>query len=220
MAKCMDHNGDRNEHGGIVAGSRQIYLTFPAESTFSEIDVYNYFNTFGPVQDVRIPCQQKRMFGFVTFSFADTVRHILNKGNPHFVSGARVLVKPYREKCKVDDRKHEDSYQHQMYQGSHCLDTAHGLQPITRICDNSIKNQWPHSGTSLEDLLILEGNGAARQMKFPRFNNFLDVLNNGDVSEQEIRDIKTNTSEQESQGLDLPDSPFASGLSGEISTTM
>ncbi|KAI3695379.1 hypothetical protein L1987_78376 [Smallanthus sonchifolius] len=43
MAKYMDHNGDRNEHGGIVAGSRQIYLTFPAESTFSELDVYNYF---------------------------------------------------------------------------------------------------------------------------------------------------------------------------------
>lgn len=53
---------------------------------------------------MRIPCQQKRMFGFVTFVFADTVRHILNKGNPHFVSGARVLVKPYREKYKVDER--------------------------------------------------------------------------------------------------------------------
>lgn len=61
-------------------------------------------STFGPVQDVRIPCQQKRMFGFVTFVDADTVKLILSKGNPHYVCGARVLVKPYREKSKLVDR--------------------------------------------------------------------------------------------------------------------
>ncbi|KAF5812196.1 putative transcription factor C3H family [Helianthus annuus] len=221
MAKCMDHNGDRNEHGGIVAGSRQIYLTFPAESTFSELDVYNYFNKFGPVNDVRIPCQQKRMFGFVTFSFADTVRLVLNKGNPHFVSGARVLVKPYREKCKVDDRKHGDTYQNSIYQGSHCLDTELGLQSTPRFCDNSINNQWQSCGTSLEDLMVSEGNAHAQQMEFPRFNCFLDVLNNGNTGEQKVRQIKTKYNEQESsQGLNLPDSPFASGLGGEISTTI
>lgn len=43
VPKYMEHNGERNEHGGIVAGSRQIYLTFPAESTFTEQDVSNYF---------------------------------------------------------------------------------------------------------------------------------------------------------------------------------
>ncbi|KAL1199815.1 Zinc finger CCCH domain-containing protein 46 [Cardamine amara subsp. amara] len=58
--------------------SRQIYLTFPADSRFREEDVSNYFSTFGPVQDVRIPYQQKRMFG--------------------------VLVKPYKEKGKVPDK--------------------------------------------------------------------------------------------------------------------
>ena len=57
---------------------------------------------FGPVQDVRIPCQQKRMFGFVTFAFGETVRNILNS-NPHFICSARVLVKPYHEKSR-DDR--------------------------------------------------------------------------------------------------------------------
>lgn len=62
------------------------------------------YSTFGPVEDVRIPCQQKRMFGFVTFVSADTVKMILAKGNPHFVCGARVLVKPYREKSKLVDR--------------------------------------------------------------------------------------------------------------------
>lgn len=61
-------------------------------------------STFGPVEDVRIPCQQRRMFGFVTFENPETVKLVLKKGNPHFVCDARVLVKPYREKSKLIDR--------------------------------------------------------------------------------------------------------------------
>ncbi|PRQ33056.1 putative transcription factor C3H family [Rosa chinensis] len=91
--------------GNVIPSSRQIYLTFPADSTFREEDVSNYFNMFGPVQDVRIPYQQKRMFGFVTFVYSETVRIILAKGNPHFVCDSRVLVKPYKEKGKIPDRK-------------------------------------------------------------------------------------------------------------------
>jgi hypothetical protein len=59
---------------------------------------------YGPVQDVRIPHQPKRMFGFVSFLYPETVRLVLAKGNPHFVCDARVLVKPYKEKGKVPDR--------------------------------------------------------------------------------------------------------------------
>ncbi|XP_062203280.1 zinc finger CCCH domain-containing protein 53-like [Phragmites australis] len=92
--------------------ARQIYLTFPADSTFSEEDVSNYFSTYGPVQDVRIPYQQKRMFGFVTFVYADTVKLILAKGNPHFVCDARVLVKPYKEKGKVPDKFRKFQHPH------------------------------------------------------------------------------------------------------------
>lgn len=44
------------------------------------------------------------MFGFVTFVYAETVKLILAKGNPHFVCDARVLVKPYKEKGKVPDK--------------------------------------------------------------------------------------------------------------------
>lgn len=97
---------DRNEFsaGIINPASRQIYLTFPADSTFKEEDVSNYFSMYGPVQDVRIPYQQKRMFGFVTFVYPETVKLILAKGNPHFVCDARVLVKPYKEKGKVPDK--------------------------------------------------------------------------------------------------------------------
>ncbi|KAJ0611813.1 putative transcription factor C3H family [Helianthus annuus] len=107
MGEDMNKFGrSRNEFsmGMLNPGSRQIYLTFPADSTFREEDVSNYFSMFGPVQDVRIPYQQKRMFGFVTFVYAETVKLILAKGNPHFVCDARVLVKPYKEKGKVSDK--------------------------------------------------------------------------------------------------------------------
>ncbi|MED6181468.1 hypothetical protein PIB30_019543 [Stylosanthes scabra] len=91
--------------------SRQIYLTFPAESTFKDEDVSEYFSKFGPVHDVRIPYQQKRMFGFVTFVYSETVRLILSKGNPHFICDSRVLVKPYKEKGKiVEKRQHQQQH--------------------------------------------------------------------------------------------------------------
>ncbi|KAL6010247.1 hypothetical protein ACLOJK_000678 [Asimina triloba] len=114
---------ERNEFGvvgGMVnPGSRQIYLTFPADSTFREEDVSNYFSIYGPVQDVRIPYQQKRMFGFVTFVYPETVKLILAKGNPHFVCDARVLVKPYKEKGKVPDKKQQQTQGVRMFYNSH-----------------------------------------------------------------------------------------------------
>uniref|UniRef100_A0A5B7A079 Zinc finger CCCH domain-containing protein 18 n=2 Tax=Davidia involucrata TaxID=16924 RepID=A0A5B7A079_DAVIN len=252
VPKYMDYNGERNEHGGIVAGSRQIYLTFPAESTFTEQDVFSYFNKFGPVQDVRIPCQQKRMFGFVTFAFAETVKQILTKGNPHFVRGARVLVKPYREKSRLVDRKYTEKIQHPMFYGSHFLDAESELHSMPRGCDNSrllrkqlmeeheqalelerrrllelqlvpkAMNHHPYFGYSMDDLKLSEA--CAEQAEFPsaeRFNYLLDVLNNGSISEDKVRHISTNYNEQDSsQGLDLPDSPFASPIGSSISTVI
>ncbi|XP_022756224.1 zinc finger CCCH domain-containing protein 55-like isoform X2 [Durio zibethinus] len=87
------------------SASKQIYLTFPADSTFKDEDVSNYFSMFGLVQDVRIPYQQKRMFGFVTFVHPETVKLILARGNPHYICDSRVLVKPYKEKGKVPDKR-------------------------------------------------------------------------------------------------------------------
>ncbi|XP_051124280.1 zinc finger CCCH domain-containing protein 53-like [Andrographis paniculata] len=103
-------------------GSRQIYLTFPADSSFKEEDVSHYFSNFGPVQDVRIPYQQKRMFGFVTFEYPETVKLILAKGNPHFVCEARVLVKPYKEKGKIPDklRKQQQQMERGEFEFSRC----------------------------------------------------------------------------------------------------
>ncbi|GER54062.1 CCCH-type zinc finger family protein [Striga asiatica] len=87
--------------------SCQVYLTFPPHSMFTEEDVYNYFNNFGPVQEVRLPNQEKRMFGFVTFVYPETVTLVLSKTNPHFICGAKVLVKPYRIKSLLVNRKSE-----------------------------------------------------------------------------------------------------------------
>ncbi|OMO90137.1 hypothetical protein COLO4_19331 [Corchorus olitorius] len=114
----LERNGFsvNSEAGMVNPASRQIYLTFPADSTFREEDVSNYFSIYGPVQDVRIPYQQKRMFGFVTFVYAETVKIILAKGNPHFVCDARVLVKPYKEKGKVPD-KYRKQQQQQVERG-------------------------------------------------------------------------------------------------------
>ncbi|XP_050368096.1 zinc finger CCCH domain-containing protein 46-like isoform X2 [Argentina anserina] len=117
FGRYQHERNDISSSGNVIPSSRQIYLTFPADSTFREEDVSNYFNMFGPVQDVRIPYQQKRMFGFVTFVYSETVRIILSKGNPHFVCDSRVLVKPYKEKGKIPDKK---LHQH-LERGNHPL---------------------------------------------------------------------------------------------------
>ncbi|KAM3693382.1 hypothetical protein ACB098_08G159400 [Castanea mollissima] len=103
------------------SASRQIYLTFPADSTFRDEDVSEYFSNFGPVQDVRIPYQQKRMFGFVTFVYPETVKLILAKGNPHFICDSRVLVKPYKEKGKVPDKRQHQQQQLERGEFAPCL---------------------------------------------------------------------------------------------------
>nr|XP_024380340.1 zinc finger CCCH domain-containing protein 22-like isoform X5 [Physcomitrium patens] len=115
-----DHRGE--DLSGINPSSRQIYLTFPAESTFTEEDVTAHFRAYGPVQDVRIPYQQKRMFGFVTFVYSETVKAILSEGNPHYICGARVLVKPYREKGKHGDRKNSERADHARFVQSRSID--------------------------------------------------------------------------------------------------
>ncbi|GMH11465.1 hypothetical protein Nepgr_013306 [Nepenthes gracilis] len=122
LNRCRVGRSDFSGMGGgdNNPGSRQIYLTFPADSTFREEDVSNYFSMYGPVQDVRIPYQQKRMFGFVTFLYCETVKLILAKGNPHFVCESRVLVKPYKEKGKLPDKKQQQQQQLERGEFSSC----------------------------------------------------------------------------------------------------
>ncbi|KAI5674720.1 hypothetical protein M9H77_15084 [Catharanthus roseus] len=209
--KYLEARGERNDPGPIVSGSRQIYLTFPAESTFSEEDVCNYFSTFGSVQDVRIPCQQKRMFGFVTFGSADTVKIILSKGNPHYVCGARVLVKPYREKSKLVERKYQEKFEPQIcYHLDHIDSEFQPRWPSSRLLRKQLMQDHEQAlefesrrlsqlqlarkhltnqscfGYSMDELTVSEDCS-----KFPsaeRFNYLLDVLNsNGSTSDDNLK---------------------------------
>ncbi|KAF3443272.1 hypothetical protein FNV43_RR12954 [Rhamnella rubrinervis] len=252
IPRYLEYVGEKNDPGGIVAGSRQIYLTFPAESSFTEQDVSNYFNKFGPVQDVRIPCQQKRMFGFVTFVYPETVRQILSKGNPHFVCGARVLVKPYREKSRLAERKFLEKIPHSMCCNPHLIDGDSEFHSMPRVCDNSrlLRKQLieeneqafelerrclselqlaakplshrPYYGYAMDELKLSEA--PAEQTDFPsaeRFSYLMDVFNNGSTSENKLRRINTHYKDQDSsQGLDLPESPFASPIASGISTAI
>ncbi|KAM3395203.1 zinc finger CCCH domain-containing protein 18 [Capsicum galapagoense] len=214
IPKYMECNGERNEHGAIVAGSRQIYLTFPAESTFSKQDVSNYFNQFGPVQDVRIPYQQERMFGFVTFAYPATVKQILSKGNPHLVCGARVLVKPYREKSKPVDRKCQEKAYQASYFNPSFTDAQSEHQFSHRVCENARllkiefeKRRFPEFqhhqmrvGYSVK-VLKLSSEGHNEQLEFPSdedFSDMLDVWNNGSTSDDETRHVEMNHYDQES----------------------
>ncbi|XP_010479635.1 PREDICTED: zinc finger CCCH domain-containing protein 55-like isoform X2 [Camelina sativa] len=101
------------------AVSKQIYLTFPSESSFTDEDVSAYFSDFGPVEDVRIPYQQQRMYGFVTFAKAETVRTILARGNPHFICDSRVLVKPYKEKGKILQKRQQQQLHQLLERGNY-----------------------------------------------------------------------------------------------------
>lgn len=243
----LDNRSERNDPGPIVSGSRQIYLTFPAESTFTEEDVSNYFGTFGAVEDVRIPCQQKRMFGFVTFASANTVKTVLAKGNPHFVCGSRVLVKPYREKSKLVDRKYLEKNDHGMYYPGNYLELEPDLHPMPR-CEaprflrrhfmeeqeqalemerrRLSELQFGHNnmlnrqfiGYGMEDLNALEDHSKVPSSE--QYQYLLDVFNNCTLSDDRSKLLGTNYTDQESQGIDLPESPFASTMGNGISTAI
>ncbi|KAI3870545.1 hypothetical protein MKX03_022738, partial [Papaver bracteatum] len=247
----MEYRGEMTDSGGTAAGSRQIYLTFPADSTFTEEDVSNYFKGFGPVQDVRIPCQQKRMFGFVTFVYPETVKIILAQGNPHFVCGARVLVKPYREKSRlVADRKYSEKIDNSIYYPSHILD-VHDPEDysVSRVYDTSrlLKKQFIEEHEQLLELerrrlseMHLATKSLAHQPYLgfmddvrlsedhnqytstaDRFSYFLDMLNSGSVPDDKAGNCSSNYGEQEgSQGINLPESPFASQITNSIPTVM
>ncbi|XP_021724508.1 zinc finger CCCH domain-containing protein 18-like [Chenopodium quinoa] len=240
--RYSEYASDRSENDGIVPGSRQIYLTFPAESAFSEIDVSNYFNTYGPVQDVRIPSQERRMFGFVTFVYPETVRKILAKGNPHFVCGARVLVKPYREKSRLVDRNHAEKLQCSMHD-SHLSDGDLEFQSLSRASYLRLMRQQfmeehkealEQEKTCLSESQLLPEPSARLQyftnsidelklaQEFPtleQFNSRLNDLNIGFSGEDNFTNVCTNYDSGESnQVLNLPDSPFATSTAYDTST--
>ncbi|XP_010035440.2 zinc finger CCCH domain-containing protein 18 isoform X1 [Eucalyptus grandis] len=248
--KYLDYTIERCDPG-VNSGSRQIYLTFPAESVFTEQDVSHYFNNFGPVQDVRIPCQQKRMFGFVTFVFAETAKQVLAKGNPHFICNARVLVKPYKEKSRLFDRRYMEKMQNLTFNyNQHLIEGETDIQSMPRSCDNSrfLRKeviQEHETALEFERRRFAEFHMAPKALARPvyfghlmdqlnpsegheepavsppadHFNHFLDFVQNGSSNTSKISLRVTNCTEQDSsQGINLPDSPFASTIGTGIST--
>ncbi|XP_027931306.1 zinc finger CCCH domain-containing protein 18-like [Vigna unguiculata] len=231
----------KGEYGKYISASRQIYLTFPADSTFSEADVSNYFSTFGKVQDVRIPSQERRMFGFVTFDDSETVKAILDKGNPHYVCESRVLVKPYKEKPKLMLRKHSDrvEHQHPAYYSAHYVDVDTEPTPIPRGCRNP---------RSLRSLIIEQQEEAAFEFQRRRFaelqlaqksfttsphlgfnaakasNDHFNVHSaeslNHVLNDKSGYMDNNYTAEGSNQGLNLPDSPFSFPVDSGISAVI
>ncbi|KAL9309343.1 hypothetical protein AtEden1_Chr1g0050021 [Arabidopsis thaliana] len=59
------------------------------------------------------------MYGFVTFAKAETVRTILARGNPHFICDSRVLVKPYKEKGKILQKRQQQQLHELLERGNY-----------------------------------------------------------------------------------------------------
>ncbi|ONK70814.1 uncharacterized protein A4U43_C04F1810 [Asparagus officinalis] len=200
---------------------------------FTEEDVSNYFKQYGPVRDVRIPSQEKRMFGFVSFIYPETVNMILMKRNPHYICGARVLVKPYREKSRVFDRNYMEKIKSSLYYPSHYFDADQEIHSMSRESGTSSllkKHLIEERGKMLElerrrlselNLIQKPVNQqpyfTPEELKLPEgldefpledhFGYTLDALNSSSTSDGKARE-SNSYSDQESQ-IDLPESPFA-----------
>lgn len=213
--------GPRNERAqtgldaAISSRSRQIYLTFPHESAFREEDVSNYFSKFGLVQDVRIPHQEKRMFGFVTFAYPETVKRILAKGNPHHICDCRVLVKPYKDKGKFADKKElQRHYQNLERVGVFDPPMGSGMFLAQEmVLRRNLEDIIEHQGRRMMDLQLMDNRFQPRLPVFsPRGSELLkgenDIVScdadNGDVFQEFDSDDESNLEHI------LPDNLFSS----------
>ncbi|WOK92398.1 zinc finger CCCH domain-containing protein 18 isoform X2 [Canna indica] len=225
--KFLEYRGERIDQGAGIASSHQIYLTFPAESTFSEEDVFNYFNQYGPVHDVRIPRQERRMFGFVSFVYSETVKVILAKGHPHYICGARVLVKPYKEKSKLAEKKYEDKMEHHLPSQCFAKDRNPNSMLNMSECTDYLQRRYSEDNDTATELerrhlfeLQLNPKQSTPKSYFSYGTEEFSVLENdvrnrsavlsGTRSDFIPNQTTNNLSDRNSDHIELPDSPFSS----------
>ncbi|XP_066395128.1 uncharacterized protein [Miscanthus floridulus] len=91
------------------SNSNQIFVVFMPGSKFTEEDVHSYFSHYGTVNDVQIPPQGRRKYGFVSFQDPGTANQILSERIPHFICGDPVLVEEYKEKHELE-QEHPPKY--------------------------------------------------------------------------------------------------------------
>ncbi|KAL8031082.1 hypothetical protein ABFX02_13G002800 [Erythranthe guttata] len=178
---------ERNGDEFIAANSCQVYLTFLPQSSFSDLDIYDYFENFGPVREVRIPNLDKRMYGFVTFVYPETAALVLTKTNPHFIGEAHVMVKPYR-KTIVLDRKTEEKIEHAINSAPN-QDAESKPPSIVELKRKEIVSETDHT-------LLLTSQSSS---------------SDGSSTSQDKRThVKTSINEppESYEEIDLPESPF------------
>ncbi|URE37559.1 zinc finger CCCH domain-containing protein [Musa troglodytarum] len=150
---------------------------------------------YGPVKDVRIPCQDKRMFGFVSFVRPETVGVVLMKGNPHFIDGARILVKPYKIKSRTTGRKQLIGEHEKMFE-----DDRMCLSKFNMASKTPTETPLLHYGTELK---------TSGHVKFPIVDKCysVDAINTGLNTDDEF---SNNCSDHDRSQIELPESPFYS----------
>ncbi|CAM8944633.1 unnamed protein product [Rhodiola kirilowii] len=222
VPKYFEYRPCRNSPGPIVSGSHQIYLTFPAESTFTEDDVAEYFSEFGKVEDVRMPCNQERNFGFVTFSSPETVSTVLSMSNPHEIGGSSVLVKPYREKSKQPNRRvtEDPVYYSQPYtdMDSEFLfsQSPRGLEAPRFFNKQQLREEYMRDLNRQRPV----GFQLARNVEFPPAGHSGSLPDDSLINQNTANYLgPINTRSESAQENGLPDSPFSSPMSRNVITT-
>ncbi|XP_051128597.1 zinc finger CCCH domain-containing protein 18-like [Andrographis paniculata] len=215
-SRCEPDTDDCND---IVTSSHQIYMTFPPESTFTEDDIAKYFREYGAVRDVRIPCQQRRMFGFVTFESTKTVEKILAKKHPHFVCGARIVVKPYQEKFTQSGRKSSKNYVHQMYYLPESIgfdaenypksSSLNSLLQRQLMEDSVLQRQVEQEQEQRDQMMHLGISVDTSNTSIVNVVNYmLDIVSSSSTGNDDMPKLEVDMDSSHEE-LNLPDSPFA-----------